>query len=41
MLINSRRAQMVFIDPRYNVPIDGHACGLGSIRHPEFAMAVG
>ena len=34
-------AQMVFTDPPYNVPIDGHVCGLGRIRHREFAMASG
>jgi hypothetical protein len=27
--------------PPYNVPIDGHATGLGSIRHRSFAMAAG
>ena len=40
-LMTFRRAQMVFTDPPYNVPIDGHVCGLGAIRHREFAMAVG
>lgn len=35
------RAQMVFIDPPYNVRIDGHVCGSGRIRHPEFVMASG
>ena len=40
-LLGSERAQLVFIDPPYNVPIDGHVCGLGSIRHAEFAMASG
>jgi DNA modification methylase len=34
-------AAMVFTDPPYNVPIDGHATGLGSIRHRSFAMAAG
>jgi hypothetical protein len=34
-------AVMVFTDPPYNVPIDGHATGLGSIRHRSFAMAAG
>jgi hypothetical protein len=34
-------AQMVFTDPPYNVPIDGHVCGSGRIRHREFAMGVG
>jgi DNA modification methylase len=28
-------------DPPYNVPIDGHVCGLGRIRHRNFAMGVG
>ena len=32
---------MVFTDPPYNVPIDGHVGGSGSIRHREFAMAAG
>jgi 16S rRNA G966 N2-methylase RsmD len=36
-----KTAQMVFIDPPYNVPIDGHVCGLGQVRHAEFAMAAG
>jgi DNA modification methylase len=34
-------AQMVFADPPWNVPIDGHVSGLGSVRHQEFAMASG
>src|SRR6185437_740198 len=28
-------------DPPYNVAIDGHVCGLGRVRHREFAMASG
>jgi DNA modification methylase len=40
-LMGGQTAQMVFIDPPYNVAIDGHVCGLGSIRHEEFAMASG
>ena len=32
---------MVFTDPPYNVPIDGHVCGSGRIKHREFAMAAG
>jgi DNA modification methylase len=32
---------MVFTDPPYNVPIDGHVGGSGSVRHREFAMASG
>jgi DNA modification methylase len=34
-------ARLVFADPPYNVPIDGHVCGLGAVKHREFAMAVG
>jgi DNA modification methylase len=40
-LLRSRRASMVFTDPPYNVRIDGHATGNGSIHHREFAMACG
>jgi hypothetical protein len=40
-LLGGERAQMVFTDPPYNVPIDGHVCGLGSVKHREFAMASG
>jgi DNA modification methylase len=32
---------MVFTDPPYNVPIDGHVSGLGKVKHAEFAMASG
>lgn len=40
-LMNGETAGMVFTDPPYNVPIDGNVCGLGSVRHREFAMAAG
>ena len=40
-LMNGELARMVFSDPPYNVKIDGHVGGLGSIRHDEFAMASG
>jgi len=40
-LIGEKRPGMVFTDPPYNVPIDGHTTGLGRIRHRSFAMAVG
>jgi hypothetical protein len=40
-LMGEERAEMIFSDPPYNVPIDGHAGGLGKIRHREFAMASG
>ncbi|MDP3400102.1 MAG: DNA modification methylase, partial [Brevundimonas sp.] len=34
-------AAAMFTDPPYNVPVDGHVCGLGKIRHEEFVMASG
>lgn len=40
-LLDVEEAQMVFTDPPYNVRIDGHVCGLGSVKHAEFAMAAG
>lgn len=40
-LMEGSRAQMVFSDPPYNVPIDGHVGNSGKIQHREFAMASG
>jgi len=40
-VMGSEKAQMVFSDAPYNVPIEGHVSGLGRIRHREFAMASG
>ena len=40
-LMQGDRADLVFTDPPYNVPIDGHVCGQGRIRHREFAMGAG
>ena len=40
-LLGADRATMVFTDPPYNVPINGHVSGKGKNRHPEFAMASG
>lgn len=40
-LLDDRMAQMVFIDPPFNVPIQGHVSGLGKVRHSEFVMASG
>jgi len=34
-------ADLIFTDPPYNVPIDGHVRGLGAVRHREFAFASG
>jgi DNA modification methylase len=39
--IVDRPARMAFMDPPYNVPVDGHVGGLGRIRHREFKMASG
>jgi len=40
-VLEGGRADLVFTDPPYTVPIDGHVCGSGRIRHREFAMGVG
>ncbi|MBV9200511.1 MAG: DNA methylase N-4, partial [Alphaproteobacteria bacterium] len=40
-VLGKDRAAMVFTDPPYNVPIDGHASGLGATRHRSFPMASG
>ena len=40
-LLQGERADLLITDPPYNVVIDGHATGNGSIRHREFAMASG
>jgi DNA modification methylase len=40
-IMSGADAAMVFTDPPYNVRIDGHASGLGAIKHREFAMAAG
>jgi hypothetical protein len=40
-LMGNRRADMVFVDIPFNVPIKGHVSGNGSIQHREFPMAAG
>ncbi len=40
-LLDGDLAQMVFVDPPYNVAIEGNVSGLGSVRHRDFAMASG
>ena len=40
-LLDQGKAQMVFTDPPYNVPVNGHICGLGKVQHDEFVMASG
>ena len=34
-------ADLVFTDPPYNVPINGHVSGLGKVKHAEFEQASG
>ncbi len=41
LLLESEQVDMVFTDPPYNVSIDGNVCGLGTVRHREFAFASG
>jgi len=40
-LLQGERAQIVFTDPPYNVPITGFVSGKGRVRHREFPMASG
>ena len=40
-LLAGAKAEFVFTDPPYNVAIDGHVCGLGRVRHRDFAMGCG
>jgi DNA modification methylase len=40
-LMGEERAATAFVDPPYNVRIDGHAGGLGAIHHRPFPMASG
>ena len=40
-LLGKEEVDLVFTDPPYNVKIDGNVCGLGSVKHREFAFASG
>jgi DNA modification methylase len=40
-LLEGQQAHLIFTDPPYNVPINGHVSGLGKTKHEEFAMASG
>jgi DNA modification methylase len=40
-LLGKKQADIVFIDPPYNVPIVGNVSGNGTIQHREFPMASG
>lgn len=41
LLLGNERVDLLFTDPPYNVKIDGNVCGLGSIKHRDFAFASG
>jgi hypothetical protein len=36
-----RQANLVFVDPPYNVAVDGNVSGNGAIKHLDFVMAAG
>ena len=40
-LMDGDTAQLVFVDPPYNVKIHGHVSGKGHVKHREFAQASG
>lgn len=40
-LLRGEKAKLIITDPPYNVPITGHVCGLGRVKHDEFIMASG
>jgi DNA modification methylase len=40
-LLGTEQVDLLFTDPPYNVPIDGHVSGLGAVKHREFAFASG
>jgi DNA modification methylase len=40
-LMKEEVADAVFVDPPYNVPVNGHVSGKGKVRHREFAQASG
>ena len=41
LLLRGKKADLIFTDPPYNVPVDGHICGSGKIKHQDFAYASG
>lgn len=40
-LLKGEKAAAVFIDPPFNLKIEGCVSGLGKVKHKDFAMAVG
>jgi DNA modification methylase len=41
ILLEDKKADLVFVDPPYNVRIDGHVGGNGKVQHAEFVCASG
>lgn len=40
-LLDNKRADLIFCDQPFNVPVNGHVSGNGKVRHREFAFASG
>jgi len=40
-VLGADKADMMFADPPYNVPVAGHVSGLGTVKHADFVMASG
>jgi DNA modification methylase len=40
-LLGLKQASMVFVDPPYNLKIEGNVSGKGAVKHGDFAMASG
>jgi DNA modification methylase len=40
-LLVGETVDLIFTDPPFNVPINGHVSGLGRVKHREFAMGAG
>lgn len=40
-LLDGDEVDLIFTDPPYNVPVEGHISGLGKVKHREFAFASG
>jgi DNA methylase len=40
-VLGTDKVDMMFADPPFNVPVEGHASGLGAVKHPDFVMASG
>jgi DNA methylase len=40
-VLGADKADMMFADPPYNVPVEGHVSGLGAVKHADFVMASG